>query len=190
MAASALFAAVAAATSHAAHRMPRAGQTPASLTRLHRVSRRRDSSPGTRRHGWPADISPITAGVMRDGGRHRGSFRTDLKTPDRRQTSRSWSLLRGADRRAALATKKELDPPRIPEGHWPSRRAHCDMCNKPDFAGQGEESAPDGRAADRNILKRLIRLFFSPATGCGAGRGGMGANASRLSVSFTKWEID
>jgi cytochrome c553 len=185
LAASALFAAVAAATSPVAAQAAPPVKPPAiaqTCTACHGAKGISSTRNTPSLAGQPDIFTQYQLVFMRDGGRQPGVMQAIVKnlTDDNiRDLGAYYAALPAPP---ALATKSEvaIDTEKV-TGLLTSR--HCDSCHKPDFAGQGESARLAGQRPE--YLKKALIDF---RTGVRRGRG-MGAMIE-VSVTLHEQEID
>jgi len=185
LAASALFAAVAAATSPVAAQAALPIKPPAiaqTCTACHGAKGISSTRNTPSLAGQPDIFTQYQLVFMRDGGRQPGVMQAVVKnlTDDNiRDLGAYYATLPPPP---ALATKSEvaIDTEKV-TGLLTSR--HCDSCHKPDFAGQGESARLAGQRPE--YLKKALIDF---RTGVRRGRG-MGAMIE-VSVTLHEQEID
>jgi cytochrome c553 len=185
LAASALFAAVAAATSPVAAQAAPPVKPPAiaqTCTACHGAKGISSTRNTPSLAGQPDIFTQYQLVFMRDGGRQAGVMQAIVKnlTDDNiRDLGAYYATLPPPP---ALASKSEvaIDAEKV-TGLLTSR--HCDSCHKPDFAGQGESARLAGQRPE--YLKKALIEF---RTGVRRGRG-MGAMIE-VSVTLHEQEID
>jgi cytochrome c553 len=185
LAASALFAAVAAATSPVAAQAAPPVKPPAiaqTCTACHGAKGISSTRNTPSLAGQPDIFTQYQLVFMRDGGRQAGVMQAIVKnlTDDNiRDLGAYYATLPPPP---ALASKSEvaIDTEKV-TGLLTSR--HCDSCHKPDFAGQGESARLAGQRPE--YLKKALIEF---RTGVRRGRG-MGAMIE-VSVTLHEQEID
>jgi cytochrome c553 len=185
LAASALFAAVAAATSPVAAQAAPPVKPPAiaqTCTACHGAKGISSTRNTPSLAGQPDIFTQYQLVFMRDGGRQAGVMQAIVKnlTDDNiRDLGAYYATLPPPP---ALASKSEvaIDTEKV-TGLLTSR--HCDSCHKPDFAGQGESARLAGQRPE--YLKKALIDF---RTGVRRGRG-MGAMIE-VSVTLHEQEID
>jgi cytochrome c553 len=185
LASSALFAAVAAATSPVAAQAGPPVKPPAiaqTCTACHGAKGISSTRNTPSLAGQPDIFTQYQLVFMRDGGRQPGVMQAVVKnlTDDNiRDLGAYYATLPPPP---ALASKSEIaiDTEKV-TGLLTSR--HCDSCHKPDFAGQGESARLAGQRPE--YLKKALIDF---RTGVRRGRG-MGAMIE-VSVTLHEQEID
>ena len=185
LAASALFAAVAAVTSPAAAQAappvkpPGIAQTCTACHGAKGISSTRNTPSLA---GQPDIFTQYQLVFMRDGGRQPGVMQAVVKNLTDDNIRDLGAYYAALPPPPALATKSEvaIDTEKV-TGLLTSR--HCDSCHKPDFAGQGESARLAGQRPE--YLKKALIDF---RTGVRRGRG-MGAMIE-VSVTLHEQEID
>jgi cytochrome c553 len=185
LAASALFAAVAAATSPAAAqaappvKLPAIAQTCTACHGAKGISSTRNTPSLA---GQPDIFTQYQLVFMRDGGRQPGVMQAVVKNLTDDNIRDLGAYYAALPPPPALASKSEvaIDTEKV-TGLLTSR--HCDSCHKPDFAGQGESARLAGQRPE--YLKKALIDF---RTGVRRGRG-MGAMIE-VSVTLHEQEID
>jgi len=185
LAASALFAAVVAATSPAAAqaappvKLPAIAQTCTACHGAKGISSTRNTPSLA---GQPDIFTQYQLVFMRDGGRQPGVMQAVVKNLTDDNIRDLGAYYAALPPPPALATKSEvaIDTEKV-TGLLTSR--HCDSCHKPDFAGQGESARLAGQRPE--YLKKALIDF---RTGVRRGRG-MGAMIE-VSVTLHEQEID
>jgi cytochrome c553 len=185
LAASALFATVAAITSPAAAQAAPPVKPPAiaqTCTACHGAKGISSTRNTPSLAGQPDIFTQYQLVFMRDGGRQSGVMQAvvrNLTDDNIRDLGAYYAALPPPP---ALATKSEIaiDTGKV-TGLLTSR--HCDSCHKPDFAGQGESARLAGQRPE--YLKKALIDF---RTGVRRGRG-MGAMIE-VSVTLHEQEID
>jgi cytochrome c553 len=185
LAASALFAAVVAATSPAAAqaappvKLPAIAQTCTACHGAKGISSTRNTPSLA---GQPDIFTQYQLVFMRDGGRQPGVMQAVVKNLTDDNIRDLGAYYAALPPPPALASKSEvaIDTEKV-TGLLTSR--HCDSCHKPDFAGQGESARLAGQRPE--YLKKALIDF---RTGVRRGRG-MGAMIE-VSVTLHEQEID
>jgi cytochrome c553 len=185
LAASALFAAVAAATSPAAAQAALPVKPPAiaqTCTACHGAKGISSIRNTPSLAGQPDIFTQYQLVFMRDGGRQPGVMQAVVKNLTDDNIRDLGAYYAALPPPPALATKSEIaiDTGKV-TGLLTSR--HCDSCHKPDFAGQGESARLAGQRPE--YLKKALIDF---RTGVRRGRG-MGAMIE-VSVTLHEQEID
>ena len=183
--ASALFAAVAAATSPAAAQAALPVKPPAiaqTCTACHGAKGISSTRNTPSLAGQPDIFTQYQLVFMRDGGRQPGVMQAVVKNLTDDNIRDLGAYYAALPPPPALATKSEIaiDTGKV-TGLLTSR--HCDSCHKPDFAGQGESARLAGQRPE--YLKKALIDF---RTGVRRGRG-MGAMIE-VSVTLHEQEID
>ena len=185
LAASALFAAVVAATSPAAAQAAPPVKPPAiaqTCTACHGAKGISSTRNTPSLAGQPDIFTQYQLVFMRDGGRQPGVMQAVVKNLTDDNIRDLGAYYAALPPPPALATKSEvvIDTEKV-TGLLTSR--HCDSCHKPDFAGQGESARLAGQRPE--YLKKALIDF---RTGVRRGRG-MGAMIE-VSVTLHEQEID
>ncbi len=185
LAASALFAAVAAVTSPAAAQAAPPVKPPAiaqTCTACHGAKGISSTRNTPSLAGQPDIFTQYQLVFMRDGGRQPGVMQAVVKNLTDDNIRDLGAYYAALPPPPALATKSEvaIDTEKV-TGLLTSR--HCDSCHKPDFAGQGESARLAGQRPE--YLKKALIDF---RTGVRRGRG-MGAMIE-VSVTLHEQEID
>jgi cytochrome c553 len=185
LAASGLFAAVAAATSPAAAQAAPPVKPPAiaqTCTACHGAKGISSTRNTPSLAGQPDIFTQYQLVFMRDGGRQPGVMQAVVKNLTDDNIRDLGAYYAALPPPPALATKSEIaiDTGKV-TGLLTSR--HCDSCHKPDFAGQGESARLAGQRPE--YLKKALIDF---RTGVRRGRG-MGAMIE-VSVTLHEQEID
>jgi cytochrome c553 len=185
LAASALFAAVAAATNPAAAQAAPPVKPPAiaqTCTACHGAKGISSTRNTPSLAGQPDIFTQYQLVFMRDGGRQPGVMQAVVKNLTDDNIRDLGAYYAALPPPPALASKSEIaiDTEKV-TGLLTSR--HCDSCHKPDFAGQGESARLAGQRPE--YLKKALIDF---RTGVRRGRG-MGAMIE-VSVTLHEQEID
>jgi cytochrome c553 len=185
LAASALFAAVAAATSPVAAQAAPPVKPPAiaqTCTACHGAKGISSTRNTPSLAGQPDIFTQYQLVFMRDGGRQAGVMQAIVKNLTDDNIRDLGAYYAALPPPPALASKSEIaiDTEKV-TGLLTSR--HCDSCHKPDFAGQGESARLAGQRPE--YLKKALIDF---RTGVRRGRG-MGAMIE-VSVTLHEQEID
>lgn len=185
LAASALFAAVAAATSPVAAQAGPPVKPPAiaqTCTACHGAKGISSTRNTPSLAGQPDIFTQYQLVFMRDGGRQPGVMQAVVKNLTDDNIRDLGAYYAALPPPPALASKSEIaiDTEKV-TGLLTSR--HCDSCHKPDFAGQGESARLAGQRPE--YLKKALIDF---RTGVRRGRG-MGAMIE-VSVTLHEQEID
>jgi cytochrome c553 len=185
LAASALFAAVAAATNPAAAQAAPPVKPPAiaqTCTACHGAKGISSTRNTPSLAGQPDIFTQYQVVFMRDGGRQPGVMQAVVKNLTDDNIRDLGAYYAALPPPPALASKSEIaiDTEKV-TGLLTSR--HCDSCHKPDFAGQGESARLAGQRPE--YLKKALIDF---RTGVRRGRG-MGAMIE-VSVTLHEQEID
>lgn len=185
LAASALFAAVAAATSPVAAQAAPPVKPPAiaqTCTACHGAKGISSTRNTPSLAGQPDIFTQYQLVFMRDGGRQPGVMQAVVKNLTDDNIRDLGAYYAALPPPPALASKSEIaiDTEKV-TGLLTSR--HCDSCHKPDFAGQGESARLAGQRPE--YLKKALIDF---RTGVRRGRG-MGAMIE-VSVTLHEQEID
>jgi cytochrome c553 len=185
LASSALFAAVAAATSPVAAQAAPPVKPPAiaqTCTACHGAKGISSTRNTPSLAGQPDIFTQYQLVFMRDGGRQAGVMQAIVKNLTDDNIRDLGAYYAALPPPPALATKSEvaIDTEKV-TGLLTSR--HCDSCHKPDFAGQGESARLAGQRPE--YLKKALIDF---RTGVRRGRG-MGAMIE-VSVTLHEQEID
>jgi cytochrome c553 len=185
LAASGLFAAVAAATSPAAAQAAPPAKPPAiaqTCTACHGAKGISSIRNTPSLAGQPDIFTQYQLVFMRDGGRQPGVMQAVVKNLTDNNIRDLGAYYAALPPPPALTTKSEvaIDTEKV-TGLLTSR--HCDSCHKPDFAGQGESARLAGQRPE--YLKKALIDF---RTGVRRGRG-MGAMIE-VSVTLHEQEID
>jgi len=185
LAASALFAAVAAATNPVAAQAAPPVKPPAiaqTCTACHGAKGISSTRNTPSLAGQPDIFTQYQLVFMRDGGRQPGVMQAVVKNLTDDNIRDLGAYYAALPPPPALASKSEvaIDTEKV-TGLLTSR--HCDSCHKPDFAGQGESARLAGQRPE--YLKKALIDF---RTGVRRGRG-MGAMIE-VSVTLHEQEID
>jgi cytochrome c553 len=185
LASSALFAAVAAATSPVAAQAAPPVKPPAiaqTCTACHGAKGISSTRNTPSLAGQPDIFTQYQLVFMRDGGRQAGVMQAIVKNLTDDNIRDLGAYYAALPPPPALASKSEvaIDTEKV-TGLLTSR--HCDSCHKPDFAGQGESARLAGQRPE--YLKKALIDF---RTGVRRGRG-MGAMIE-VSVTLHEQEID
>jgi cytochrome c553 len=185
LASSALFAAVAAATSPVAAQAGPPVKPPAiaqTCTACHGAKGISSTRNTPSLAGQPDIFTQYQLVFMRDGGRQPGIMQAVVKNLTDDNIRDLGAYYAALPPPPALASKSEIaiDTEKV-TGLLTSR--HCDSCHKPDFAGQGESARLAGQRPE--YLKKALIDF---RTGVRRGRG-MGAMIE-VSVTLHEQEID
>jgi cytochrome c553 len=185
LASSALFAAVAAATSPVAAQAAPPVKPPAiaqTCTACHGAKGISSTRNTPSLAGQPDIFTQYQLVFMRDGGRQPGVMQAVVKNLTDDNIRDLGAYYAALPPPPALASKSEIaiDTEKV-TGLLTSR--HCDSCHKPDFAGQGESARLAGQRPE--YLKKALIDF---RTGVRRGRG-MGAMIE-VSVTLHEQEID
>src|SRR5258707_1891368 len=185
LAASALFAAVAAATNPVAAQAAPPVKPPAiaqTCTACHGAKGISSTRNTPSLAGQPDIFTQYQLVFMRDGGRQPGVMQAVVKNLTDDNIRDLGAYYAALPPPSALATKSEvaIDPEKV-TGLLTSR--HCDSCHKPDFSGQGESARLAGQRPE--YLKKSLTDFRT-----GVRRGRRIGTIVEVSVTLYNHAID